>query len=62
MKNMSGSLEIVNDLNWKYPVAAEDLQLRLQDEPLYQFYDAAVLEVRPYLFEFHLQTIVSSVW
>lgn len=23
----------------------QDIQLRLQDEPLYQFYDAAVLEV-----------------
>lgn len=27
---------------------SQDIQLRLQDEPLYQFYDAAVLEVRKF--------------
>lgn len=31
--------------NDKYNNVSADLQLRLQDEPLYQFYDAAVLEV-----------------
>ncbi|XP_050310808.1 uncharacterized protein LOC126746543 [Anthonomus grandis grandis] len=37
--NSLGSLETKNDDSLK-----QELQLRLQDEPLYQFYDAAVLE------------------
>lgn len=38
--NSFGSIETKKDESLK-----QEIQLRLQDEPLYQFYDAAVLEV-----------------
>lgn len=38
------SIKSIEDVTW-------EMQLRLQDEPLYQFYDAAVLEVSLFLFK-----------
>lgn len=46
------SIKSIEDVAW-------EMQLRLQDEPLYQFYDAAVLEVSSKLlfFKYLLQQI-----